>query len=39
MDMQMPEMDGYQATAKIRGLETDKAKKIPVVVLSANVLK
>ncbi len=38
MDCQMPEMDGYQATAAIREFEQSQAdnKKIPIVALTAN---
>jgi PAS domain S-box-containing protein len=41
MDVQMPEMDGCQATEAIRALEADKAveKPIPIVALTANVLQ
>lgn len=34
MDIQMPVMDGYEATAKIREMEGSKA--IPIIALSAN---
>lgn len=37
MDMQMPVMDGYQATKKIRGIEKAKAMKhTPIVALTAH---
>ena len=39
MDVQMPEMDGYQATEKIRALGTQRAKEIPIVAMSANVFR
>ncbi|MFA5506973.1 MAG: response regulator [Vulcanimicrobiota bacterium] len=38
MDVQMPEMDGFQATQKIRELEPDKAK-IPIIALTAHAIK
>ncbi len=38
MDLQMPEMDGYEATKKIRGLKTDK-KDIPIIAMSAHTFK
>lgn len=38
MDMEMPEMNGIEATRKIRGLQ-DKAKaNIPIVAMTANVV-
>jgi signal transduction histidine kinase/CheY-like chemotaxis protein len=36
MDIQMPEMDGYEATRTIRALDIPKAKTIPIVAISAN---
>ncbi len=39
MDMQMPVMDGYSATARIRELELEKElKHIPIVALTANTI-
>ncbi len=38
MDLQMPEMDGYEATRKIRGLNNSK-KDIPIIAMSAHTFK
>ncbi len=37
MDIQMPEMDGYEATKKIRKLDFEHAKTIPIIAMTANV--
>jgi len=36
LDMQMPEMDGCEAAERIRALEREDAKKIPIIALTAN---
>ena len=36
MDMRMPEMDGIEATEKIRTLNRDDSKTIPIIALTAN---
>jgi signal transduction histidine kinase/CheY-like chemotaxis protein len=39
MDVQMPEMDGYEATQKIRALDIPQAKVIPIIAMTANVFR
>ena len=36
MDMRMPEMDGLTATIRIRDMDREDAKRIPIIALTAN---
>ena len=36
MDVQMPVMNGYEATMKIRALENSDLAKIPIIAMTAN---
>ena len=39
MDLQMPVMDGFQATINIRSLDIPRAKTVPIIAMTANVFK
>ena len=39
MDIQMPEMNGYEATKAIRAMNSEYAKKIPIIAMTASVFK
>jgi signal transduction histidine kinase/CheY-like chemotaxis protein len=36
MDVRMPEMDGLEAAAKIRALDREDAKRVPIIALTAS---
>jgi len=39
MDVQMPEMDGYQATAAIRAAEEESGVHVPIVAITAHAME
>lgn len=38
MDIQMPVLDGYEATKKIREIELENKKHVPIIAITANTL-
>jgi len=39
MDLQMPEMDGFQATHAIRAWEESRERHVPIIAMTANAMK
>jgi signal transduction histidine kinase/DNA-binding response OmpR family regulator len=39
MDVQMPEMDGYQATAALREMQESLGKRVPIIAMTAAAMK
>jgi CheY-like chemotaxis protein len=39
MDCLMPEMDGFEATAAIRGMDSETTRSIPIIALTASTME
>jgi signal transduction histidine kinase/CheY-like chemotaxis protein len=39
MDVQMPEMDGFEATRLIRAMETDSTDRLPIIAVTAHAVE